>query len=194
MAFALTLSHIGLYVADFPRMLDFYTGFLGFAVSDRGPSRGGGEIAFLTRDPCEHHQLVLASGRPADLPFNVVNQISFRVDSLETLRELHRGIAGEAAVDLGPVTHGNALSVYLSDPEKNRVELLIDTPWYVPQPCRIPVDLSLPDEALWRELDKYARALPGFKPRAEWMKEIEEKIAAATAARRRTGARTAAVG
>jgi catechol 2,3-dioxygenase-like lactoylglutathione lyase family enzyme len=184
MAFSLTLSHVGLHVNDIPRMVDFYTGFMGFAVSDRGPARGGGEIVFLTRDPREHHQLVLASGRPADIPFNVVNQVSFRVDSLETLRELHRGLANEMAVDLGPVTHGNALSIYFHDPEKNRVEVLIDTPWYVPQPCRMPVDLALPDEDLWRELEKHARSLPGFKPRAEWAKEIEQKIAAATAARR----------
>ena len=43
---------------------------------------------------------------------------------------------------LGPVTHGNALSVYFLDPEGNRVELLIDTPWYVPQPHRLVVDIE----------------------------------------------------
>ena len=106
-----------------------------------------------------------------------MNQLSFRVDSLDTLRELQRGLKDEHATELGPVTHGNALSVYLHDPEKNRVELLIDTPWYVPQPCRIPVDLSLPDDELWATLERDARALPGFKSRTAWMAEIEQKIA-----------------
>jgi catechol 2,3-dioxygenase-like lactoylglutathione lyase family enzyme len=184
MAYALTLSHVGIHVTDIARMVDFYTGFLGFAVSDRGPARGGGEIVFLTRDPREHHQLVLASGRPAELPYNIVNQLSFRVDSLETLRELYHGLKNEPVVDLGPVTHGNALSIYFHDPEKNRVEILVGTPWYVPQPCRLAVDLSLPDDQLWSELEKHARSLPGFKPRKVWAKEIEQKIAQATAVRR----------
>ena len=185
MSYGLTLSHVGVFVTDMPRMVDFYTGYLGFAESDRGETSNGGEIVFMTRDPREHHQLVLATGRPADLPYNIVNQLSFRVDSLETLRELQRGLKDEHVTELGPISHGNALSVYLHDPEKNRVELLIDTPWYVPQPCRIPVDFSLPDDELWATLEKTARALPGFKTREAWMADIEKKIAAASAKRRR---------
>ena len=185
MSYGLTLSHVGVFVTDMPRMVDFYTGYLGFAESDRGETSNGGEIVFMTRDPREHHQLVLATGRPADLPYNIVNQLSFRVDSLDTLRELQRGLKDEHVTELGPISHGNALSVYLHDPEKNRVELLIDTPWYVPQPCRIPVDFSLPDDELWAALEKTARALPGFKSREAWMADIEKKIAAASAKRRR---------
>jgi catechol 2,3-dioxygenase-like lactoylglutathione lyase family enzyme len=186
MSFGLTLSHVGVHVTDMPKMVDFYTGFLGFAVSDRGELSGGrGEIVFMTRDPREHHQFVLASGRPADLPYNLINQLSFRVDSLETLREMQRQLGDEQATELGPISHGNALSLYLHDPEKNRVELLIDTPWYVPQPCRIPVDLSLPDDELWAMLEKHARSLPGFKPREVWAADIEKRIAEATAKRRR---------
>ena len=186
MSFSLTLSHVGVFVTDMPKMVDFYSGFLGFAVSDRGTlADGRGEIVFLTRDPREHHQFVLATGRPADLHFNIVNQLSFRVDSLETLRELQRGLNNEQATELGPITHGNALSVYFHDPEKNRVELLIDTPWYVPQPCRIPVDLSLSDDELWETIEKKVREMPGFKPVAVWKAEIEKKIAEATAQRRR---------
>ncbi|MDB5903560.1 MAG: glyoxalase [Betaproteobacteria bacterium] len=192
MSFSLTLSHVGLFVTDLPRMVDFYSGFLGFAVSDRGGTASGGEIVFLTRDPREHHQLVLASGRPADLQFNVVNQLSFRVDSLATLRELQRGIRNEHATELGPMTHGNALSVYLHDPEKNRVELLIDTPWYVPQPCRVPVDLSLPDDELWAGIERKVRDMPGFKPQAEWKADIEARIAEAGAKRRQASERVEA--
>ncbi len=184
MSYHLTLSHVGVYVKDMPKMVDFYSGFLGFAVSDRGPSRGGGEIVFMTRDPREHHQFVMASGRPEDMNFNIVNQLSFRVDSLGTLRELHAGLGDEDVEMLGPVSHGNALSVYFLDPERNRVELLIDTPWYVPQPCRIPLDLSQPDDEMWASLERDARALPGFTSRTAWAAEIEKKIAQAGARRR----------
>jgi catechol 2,3-dioxygenase-like lactoylglutathione lyase family enzyme len=182
MPYSLTLSHVGIFVTDMARMVDFYTRFLGFAVSDRG-TRPNGEIVFMTRDPREHHQLVMATGRPAEVPFNVINQISFRVDSLATLRELCTGLKDEAVNAITPVTHGNALSVYFRDPENNRVELLIDTPWYVPQPCRIPVDLFQPDDALWASIEAQVRTLPGYRPRAEWAAEIEEKIARATAQR-----------
>jgi catechol 2,3-dioxygenase-like lactoylglutathione lyase family enzyme len=192
MSFSLTLSHVGVFVADMPKMVDFYTGFLGFAVSDRGTlADGRGEIVFLTRDSREHHQFVLATGRPADLNFNIVNQLSFCVDSLDTLRELQRGLKNEQATELGPITHGNALSVYFHDPEKNRVELLIDTPWYVPQPCRIPIDLAVPDDELWASIEKKVREMPGFKPVAVWRAEVEEKITEATANRRRAMAAAA---
>lgn len=185
MSYSLALSHVGVFVIDMARMVDFYTRFLGFAVSDRGATPNG-EIVFMTRDPREHHQLVMATGRPAELQFNIINQISFRVDSLGTLRELCTGLKDEAVGAITPVTHGNALSVYFRDPEKNRVELLIDTPWYVPQPCRIPVDLFQPDDELWTSIEAQVRAMPGFMPRSEWAAEIEKKIAQATA-QRRTG-------
>lgn len=185
MSYSLALSHVGIFVTDMVRMLDFYTGFLGFAISDRGlRPAGAGEIVFLTRDPGEHHQLVLASGRPSGLEFNIINQLSFRVDSLATLRELYHGLKNEPVSDLRPVTHGNALSVYFLDPEENRVELLIDTSWHVPQPHRIPVDLALPDDQLWANIEQHVRATPGFRTRAEWMTEIKDKIAQATARRR----------
>ncbi|MBI3045092.1 MAG: VOC family protein [Betaproteobacteria bacterium] len=157
---------------------------LRFVVSDRGKTiEQGIDIVFMTRDPAEHHQLVIAAGRPADLTFSTINQISFRVDSLQSLRELHERLQREPGVKtLGPVTHGNAVSLYFQDPEGNRVECLIDTPWHVPQPYRIPVDLSQSDEAILAKIEKDARATPGFKPMEEWKAEIARKIAAATTA------------
>ncbi|OGA12078.1 MAG: hypothetical protein A2W68_10920 [Betaproteobacteria bacterium RIFCSPLOWO2_02_64_14] len=109
-----------------------------------------------------------------DFAFNIVNQMSFRVDSLQTLREMETRLKGEPGVTIqGPITHGNALSLYFRDPEGNRVELLIDTPWHVPQPYRIPVDLSTPDKDLWGFIEQKARATPGFKMRTEWQAEIK---------------------
>ena len=191
MSISISLTHVGIYVSDMARMVDFYTRVVGFAVSDRGPRlEGGGEIAFLTRDPREHHQFVLATGRPADLGFSVVNQVSFLVDSLPALKTLYREIKSEPEVkDLGPVTHGNAISAYFLDPEKNRIEFYLHTPWHVPQPHRMPVDLSLPDAELWAAVEKRVRATPGFKPREEWIAEMERKIAQAT---ERRGARAPA--
>jgi catechol 2,3-dioxygenase-like lactoylglutathione lyase family enzyme len=178
--FSITLSHVGYFVSDVEKMVDFYTRFLKFVVSDRGSRDGGGSIVFMTRDPKEHHQLVFASGKPQDAGFNPVNQISFRVDSLASLREMFHALKNEAITLLGPITHGNALSVYFLDPEGNRVELLVDTPWYVPQPHRLEVDLDQPETQLWARIEQHCRDTPGFKPRSEWVKDIQQKIAAAT--------------
>jgi catechol 2,3-dioxygenase-like lactoylglutathione lyase family enzyme len=192
MSFSLAFTHVGIYVTDMDRMADFYTRVVGFAVADRGPRlSGGGEICFMTRDPGEHHQLVLATGRPDNLPFNTVNQLSFLVDGLATLKALYRDIKREPGVeDLGPVSHGNALSAYFLDPEKNRIEFYLHTPWHVPQPHRIAVDLTLPDARLWAAVEEDVRATPGFKRREEWIAEMERKVAQAT--ERRGAARATA--
>jgi len=185
MSFSLAFTHAGIYVTDMDRMVDFYTRVVGFAVADRGPRlQGGGEIAFMTRDPREHHQLVLATGRPTNLSFNMVNQLSFLVDGLATLKALYRDLKREPGLeDLGPVSHGNALSAYFLDPEQNRIEFYMHTPWHVPQPHRISVDLSLPDARLWAAVEQDVRATPGFKPREEWIADMERRVAQATARR-----------
>lgn len=175
----LTFSHIGLFAHDLAPMEGFYTRVLEFTVTDRGRldgPRGPMDLVFLSRDPDEHHQIVLISGRPPDLAFNVINQISLKADSLATLREMHRRLVAERRPDIAPVTHGNALSVYAPDPEGNRLELYIDLPWYVAQPMRVPVDFTLDDAALMTHVEQHARALPGFRPRSEWRAEMAHRM------------------
>jgi catechol 2,3-dioxygenase len=165
---SLVFSHMGFYVRDLERMARFYTTVLCFTETDRG-DLGPVQLVFLSRDPAEHHQLVLASGRPADLSFSVINQISFRVPDLATLRTvLARAVAEGGASDIQPATHGNAISVYLRDPEGNRIEVFMDTPWYCEQPLREPINLELPDEAILARAEALARSRPKFQPRAQW--------------------------
>ena len=131
---SIVFSHVGIYVTDIQRMQAFYTRFLGFTVTDHGEldtPKGMVNLVFLSRDPNEHHQIVLATGRPADLGFNTINQLSFRVDSLGTLRALYDDMLGamrSEVSEVSPACHGNALSVYVRDPEGNRLELFVDTP------------------------------------------------------------------
>jgi catechol 2,3-dioxygenase len=169
-----SFSHVGIYVTDAQRMEQFYTRVLGFVVTDRGPL-GSVQLIFLSRDCAEHHQLVLASGRPAG-GFNPINQISFRMRDFAGLREMHRRLDDEGVAELAPVSHGNALSVYFKDPEGNRIELFVDTPWYVQQPLRVPMDMRLSDAELWRWAEAEARRQPGFRPVEEWRRELDEKL------------------
>lgn len=175
----LSFSHMGFFVHDLVRMEYFYARVLGFTVTDRGPLMGPAgpmNLVFLSRDPDEHHQIVLISGRPDVLASNPINQISFKADSLATLKAMHRRLQEEGAREVIPVTHGNAISVYALDPEGNRVELYIDTPWYVEQPMRVPVDLALDEAALMTTVEAHARTLPGFRPRAEWRAEMARRM------------------
>lgn len=127
-----------------------------------------------------HHQIVLATGRPEPLAFNPINQIPFEADSLATLVEFHRRCIAEGLEEIVPVTHGNALSCYVQDPEGNRLEVFMDTRWYVDQPMRVPVDCNPSDTKLLAVVKANFRTLPGFRPRCEWGKEMATCMGIAT--------------
>jgi catechol 2,3-dioxygenase len=165
---SMVFSHMGFYVRDLERMARFYRDVMCFTVTDRG-NLGHVQLVFLSRDPAEHHQLVLATGRPADLGFSVINQISLRVPDLATLRLVRDRVAADADVtELLCATHGNAVSIYFRDPEGNRLEVFMDTPWYCEQPLREAIDLDQPDEAVMARAEAIARSRPRFQPRAQW--------------------------
>lgn len=171
---ALSFSHMGFYVRDLPRMARYYREVLGFFETDRG-DLGTVQLVFLSRDPSEHHQIVLASGRPAEPAFNVINQISLRVPDLATLRDARqRAVADAGTHDLLCVTHGNAVSIYFRDPEGNRLEIFMDTPWYCEQPLREPVDLDRPDDEVMAQAEAQARSRPAFQPRAQWLARMQQ--------------------
>ena len=173
---SLVFSHMGFYVRDLERMARFYKDVLCFTETDRG-DLGPVQLVFLSRDPAEHHQVVLATGRPADLGFSVINQISFRVPDLATLRLVRDRAAADAGVtELLCATHGNAVSIYFRDPEGNRIEVFLDMPWYCEQPLREPIDLDQPDAAILARAEALARSRPKFQPRAQWQAEMTRRM------------------
>ena len=173
---SLVFSHMGFYVRDLERMARFYKDVLCFTETDRG-DLGPVQLVFLSRDPAEHHQIVLASGRPADLAFSVINQISLRVPDLATLRLVRDRVAADTDVtELVCATHGNAVSIYFRDPEGNRLEVFMDMPWYCEQPLREPIDLDQPDAAILARAEAIARSRPKFQPRAQWQAEMTRRM------------------
>jgi len=170
---SLMFSHMGFYVRDLPRMARFYKEVLGFFQTDSG-DLGTVQLVFLSRDPSEHHQIVLATGRPADLSFSVINQISLRVPDLATLRVVRDRVRADPDVtDLVAASHGNAVSIYFRDPEGNRLEVFLDMPWYCEQPLREPIDLDQSDDAVMAAAEAMARSRPRFRSRAEWQRDME---------------------
>ncbi len=166
---AASLTHMGIYVRDLPRMKAFYTGVLGLSVSDEGHvPRLGADICFMSGDPKVHHQVVLVGGRPESATYTTVMQISFTVPSLAELRRTRDRALAAGATGLRQVDHGNAWSIYFADPEGNVVEVYLDSPFHIPQPHGEPFDLDLPDAEILRRTEAACRQDPGFLPRAEW--------------------------
>lgn len=172
----LAFSHIGIFVHDLAKMQGFYEDVLGFAVTDRGTLDGAG-IVFLSRDAREHHQIVLVTGRPAALDFNIVNQISLRAQTLSDLRGVFSLLEREGVEELVAITHGIAWSVYCRDPEGNRIEIFTDTPWYVEQPHREPIDLARPEPEILAETEARIKDHPSFRPLAEWRRDFAKSLA-----------------
>ena len=151
------LGHVGLYCHDLTTMRDFYSGVLGLTISDEDLTRG---ICFLSAAPeSEHHELALVQAKDPAQKTQNVQQISFKVKTLDDVRAFHRRLKDRGLKIDRTVTHGIACSVYFYDPEDNRIELYYTTPFKVRQPLGEPIDLDQPDETLLA----FARSLEDTK-------------------------------
>ena len=140
------LGHVGLYCHDLEKMRDFYATVLGLTISDEDLDRG---ICFLSADPhAEHHELALARAKEPGQKTQNVQQVSFKVKSLDDVRAYYHRLRDQGMKIDRTVTHGIACSVYFYDPEDNRVELYYTTPYKVRQPLGETIDLDRPDAEL----------------------------------------------
>ena len=165
------LSHVGLYVTDVPKMIDFYTKVLGFVVSDGAPD---GRITFLSRNPSDHHQVVLVRGRETELETPMVQQVSFNVGTLGNVQKAYKKVVAAGCEGIRPVSHGNAWSIYFDDPEGNGVEIYLDTPFHCSQPHADRLDLSKSDEEIVRWTEEVCRDDPTFTKVENWNAHMRE--------------------
>lgn len=172
----INFTHTGVFCSDLDNMVDFYCQKLGFVVSDKGIASTGHRLFFLTQNPEVHHQLVLFDGKPKDLPFNPINQLSFLLDSLEDLKSYYAFAKATDIEGIEQVDHGNAWSMYFKDPEGNPVEMYVDAPFYTNQPCREPLDLDQSAEEILARTEAMCRRRPGFQTRDEWIQVTRELI------------------
>ena len=174
---ALRLRHMGMYVWDIERMAAFYQEVLGFAVTDKGFVRGH-DVVFLSRDPQSHHQLVMESGRPPGRgPGYGLQQISFQVDNLDDLRAMRALVSARSDVErIQSVDHGNSWSLYFWDPEDNRIEIYLDTPWHVGQPYLQALDLEQNDEQIHATTAAHQQGKAGLEPMSQGEEEMARLI------------------
>ncbi|MCL2583044.1 MAG: VOC family protein [Streptosporangiales bacterium] len=160
------LGHTGLWVDDLEKMRDFYERVIGLTVTDSDDEQG---MVFLSAQPgIEHHEFVLQRGRTAPPGSKLPHQISWRVDSVETLQMYHERFKAEGVPVQQEVTHGNAYGIYFFDPEGNRGEvyLRIDRP--VPQPFRKSLNLEQPVDDVHAEAERLLNdGTPAYQP-ATW--------------------------
>ncbi|NCA02815.1 MAG: VOC family protein [Sphingomonadaceae bacterium] len=171
-----TPSHFGIYVFDVEKMVDFYKGVFDLVETDRGVGRTfKAPLVFLSATADQHHQLVIAGGRPAQATVSTVMQLSFAVPSIQALRDLRDKAIVRGATNVKPLNHGNALSVYLSDPEGNTVEIYMDMPFYISQPHGDPLDLNQDDDTILRETEAICRNDPTFMPIEQWQAQFGQR-------------------
>ena len=143
------LGHVGIFVEDPQKMIDFYTGVLGMTLTDRGgPDRG---IFLSARPDQEHHEFVFA--RAPEGQKTMAQQISFTVGSLSDLKELHGRIIDAGCSIDRIINHGIAFGCYFRDPEDNRIEVYWSTGMDYPQPHGDTIDLTLPEPELLQILE-----------------------------------------
>ena len=166
----LRLSHATLAVRDIDRMVAFYTEVLGFHVTNRGePMPGGGSMAFISQDPNEHHQIVMVEmAEPAPQEFMMLDHLAFRTGTLDDLRIIGERLVAGGVTDVTPISHGNAWSLYFTDPEGNGLECFVDSPFHVAQPYADGLDLSTSDNEIEATTREKLTGLPEFKSFAEW--------------------------
>ena len=171
-----SMSHVGLFVFDLDRMVDFYTSTFGLLLTDTSIVRGDKRIAFMSRDPREHHQIVLVEGRMAPLEAQLLNQISLRVGSLDDLREVDEIVSKSGATGVDRSNHGNAFSIYFRDPEGNRLEVFTDSPYYVEQAVQATLVLTCTDEEILKQTRDQHADHPSFSSADEWSARMQQRL------------------
>jgi catechol 2,3-dioxygenase len=122
------IGHVHLKVADLDRALEFYSGVLGFTLTQRF----GRSAAFLSAGGYHHHiglNTWESSGGKPPAPgttglYHLAIVYPARAELADALRRLiNAGIPLEGAAD-----HGVSHALYLRDPDGNGVELYWDRP------------------------------------------------------------------
>ena len=141
------LGHVGIHVNDLMAQRDFYSRVMGLKIADEDLENRG--MVFCSADPeSEHHEFVIVKGRTAPEDTVLINQISFKVDTLAELKEFYAVFRAEKVRIDRTVSHGNAFGMYARDPEGNTIEVYYKTGFPVPQPYAEPVDFDLSEEEL----------------------------------------------
>jgi catechol 2,3-dioxygenase-like lactoylglutathione lyase family enzyme len=145
-----SLGHVGIFVEDTRRSLDFYQNVLGLTLTDADEKSG---MSFLSSRPDEeHHEFLVCRGRTAPHDVRLLQQISFRCPSFEDVVGFWKRLKAAGVEFDRIVSHGNAVGVYFFDPDHNRCEVYWATGLKARQTFLAQIDLTLPADELMAQI------------------------------------------
>lgn len=122
------IGHVHLKVSDLERAIEFYSGVLGFEVQQKF----GASAAFLSAGGYHHHIGLNTwdslDGTPAPQGHTGLYHTAFLYPNRKELGKVLRRVVDAGIAIEGAADHGVSEAVYLSDPDRNGVELYCDKP------------------------------------------------------------------
>ncbi|MFN4154966.1 MAG: VOC family protein [Paracoccaceae bacterium] len=120
------VGHVHLKVADLERAIGFYSGLLGFGVTQRyGP-----QAAFLAAGGYHHHiglnTWESAGGTPPPPGHTGLYHTAFLFPDRKALAQVFKRLVEARWPIDGAADHGVSEAIYLTDPDGNGVELYVD--------------------------------------------------------------------
>lgn len=145
------LCHIGIHSKDPAKLAEFYRDVLGMqVVGGSGSDSPFGASTFLSSRPDqESHEIVIFANE-------TFRHTAFRMPTLADLRARYRDVVDRGVAVKMTLNHGVSLAFYFDDPEGNMIEIYWATGLAYGQPYGHPIDLSLPQEALLRDVAELA--------------------------------------
>lgn len=116
-------AHVVLRTGSLPKMVDFYTTFLGGRVT-----HGNDFVSFITYDS-EHHRIAIL-GIPSTGPKQPhsagLEHIAYSFPTLSSLLLAYRQRKARGISPVWCVNHGPTMSIYYRDPDDNMIETQVD--------------------------------------------------------------------
>jgi catechol 2,3-dioxygenase-like lactoylglutathione lyase family enzyme len=119
------IGHVVLNVSDLERSVAFYTGLLGFAVSDVYPeTMMPGGMVFM-RCGTDHHGVALVGSLPGESASRELNHLAFEVATLDEVVRARDHLRGRGvAIDFeGRRRAGCQIAIEFRDPDGHRLEI-----------------------------------------------------------------------
>jgi catechol-2,3-dioxygenase len=146
------VRHVGLSARDPAVLAEFYRDVLGLQVVGGSTAETSqfGATAFLSSRPAEEaHDLAIFAEA-------AYQHTAFKVASLAHLRAFYQRAIGMGVAVKMAFNHGASLAFYFDDPEGHLVEVYWPTGVTSRQPHADPLDLTLSEEALRRQVAELA--------------------------------------
>jgi catechol 2,3-dioxygenase len=119
------IGHVVLMAADLKRSVEFYTGVLGFKVSDiYGEDMMPGGMVFMRLNP-DHHGIALVGGAPGRAGRGDLHHLAFEVGTLDEVFRARKHLreCGATIVFEGRRRAGVQIAVEFLDPDGHNLEI-----------------------------------------------------------------------